>query len=120
MLFAESEEVYRVTEPIMFLIEKPWEKLEPASKQLLQNLCAAVKSKPGPRIVFKSELKENDLNGLPSRLVSFGHPMDALELHKVSDWGGRKIVRSLSPENLTNNPDHKKALWTAIGTLLTT
>lgn len=118
MLFTESEEVYRVAEPITFLIEKPWDNLEPESKLLLQNLCAAVKSKPGPKIVFKPLLKENLLEGLPKKLVSFGHPLEPLEVHKVSDWNGKKLVRSLSPENLANHPENKKALWAAIGSLL--
>lgn len=119
MLFSDSEEVYRVAEPISFLITQPWEKLDPISKQLLQNLCAAMKIQPGPRIIFKSDLNENELVGLPARLVSFGHPLANLALHQVSEWNDRRIIRSLSPETLANNPEHKKALWAALGTLTT-
>ena len=119
-IFNDGEEIYNIKESLALILDKPWKELTPAAQEMVNNICTAVKTRPAPVVLHFPASDLEKTQGLPAKMVVFGHSGPDFPLNKVTAGANSQMIATESAETLAGNPAGKKELWAAIQELLRT
>ncbi len=119
MLVSEfQEELYSIPGTLTLVLDSPWATLPADAREMINNLCAAVKSRPSPSVIHQTAEELTHATVLPEALVIFGASLPALPLHQVTTWKGARVVATHPAAALAGDAAAKKELWSALQELL--
>jgi len=119
-LFNDGEEIYNIPETLVLVLDKPWAALGAGAREMVNNICAAVKTRPAPVVIHLGPQTLEQTPGLPHKMVVFGLAGPEKPINKVITGNHRLLIPAESAESLSTNPAGKKELWAAIQEMLRT
>lgn len=117
-LSAYQEELYLVPASLSLVLDKPWVELSTSAKDMISNLCTAVRTRPAPTVIHLSEEELKESTILPGKLVVFGGTLPEIPLHQVSVWNGSMVLATHAADSLAGNAAAKKELWAVLQELV--
>lgn len=119
MLVSEfQEELYSIPGALTLVLDSPWVTLPADAREMINNLCAAVKSRPAPSVIHRTTEELLAASDLPEALVVFGNSLPDIPLHQVTAWKGTQLVVTHPAGALAGNAAAKKELWSALQALV--
>lgn len=113
--FLYHEDLYKLTDSILILVDKPWEQLRDEDKTLLSKILGSVKlSLDKVQVLHRSTISLDELiHFQPSKIISFGVTLqENTELYTVINQQGLSFINSEALMSLTDAS--KKSLWGAL------
>lgn len=115
---AYQEELYMVPASLTLALDKPWSELSAEAKDMINNLCTAVKTRPAPTVIHLTPEAFKSAATLPEKLVVFGGSIAEVPLHQVTSWKESMVVSTHPADALAGNASAKKELWAALQELI--
>lgn len=113
--FLFQEDLYQVTNPVLVLLDKPWDEVRDEDKVLLTKILSSIKlSIDQVQIMHANETSVAALSTYQaSKIISFGVPLlDSNERYKKHQIGTSSLILSDSLQQLDDVS--KKSLWAAL------
>lgn len=108
------EEIYSIPPGVQFILNKPFENLNPEEETLLSKLADAIK------LGLSNIQISNGVDSLhqSSKAIIFGADiLPEIPLYEITTYKGIQVIKADAPDVLDKNDANKKVLWKALRTM---
>lgn len=116
-----QEELYNIPQPVVVIIDQPWQDVSEAGRQLLAKILGAIELRPGQKlslqavqVVNQTSLQIDQLVGAPEFVIAFTSVPSGVPLYEVMRTPDKQVVASEPLHKLISSDDGKKRLWQAL------